>query len=119
METVREFRRVVEDFTDAITHDYGRRTPFCEVLHQDVGLPQTIREDADQVRAQAAQNGIELDEDSIKLTIEHEELHEALRRFVVDSMSQGQDATQLAAQMLIVGRRLGLQEAAQLFGTND
>jgi hypothetical protein len=50
------------------------------------------------------------------LTVEHEDLHEALRRFVVNDMSQGMDVAQMAAHMLTVGRRMGLREAAQLFG---
>lgn len=116
MDTVRDFRRAVEDLQDSITAQHGRRTPYCEILHRDLGLPENVREDAEEVRARAAEAGHPLEEGSIKLTIEHEELHEALRRFVVDSMSQGQDAAQFGAQMLLIGRKMGFQEASKWLG---
>jgi hypothetical protein len=117
MNTVRELRRLVEDLSDDIQVQHGRRTPPCEVLHYELGLPhETPRDDAEKVAAKAREQGEELEEDSIKLTVEHEDLHEALRRFVVNDMSQGMDVAQMAAHMLTVGRRMGLREAAQLFG---
>ena len=118
MDTVKELRRAVEDTTDDLIQQHGRKTPMCEVLHVELNLPQTLKDD-DEVQKMlkiAEENHVELEDDSIKLTIEHEDLHEALRRFVVDSMSQGMDATQLAAHMLVVGRRMGLREAANLLG---
>lgn len=117
MNTVRELRNTVTDFGDDLTAQYGRRTPPCEVLHYELGLPYgTPRDDADQVVAAAAKSGVEVESDSIKLSVEHEDLHEALRLFVVDGMSKGMDQAQLAAQMLSIGRRMGFREAASLLG---
>lgn len=123
METVKQLRRDIEDIEDMLAAQHGKHTPSCEVLHLELGLPQTQRDDADAVieraQAQAGEQRIDLEPDSIKLTIEHEDLHELLRRVVVDSVSKSEDATLLAARMLAVGRIMGMREASGLLGGND
>jgi hypothetical protein len=117
MNTVRELRRTVEDLNDDLSRQHGRRTPPCEVLHYELGLPQTAAEDAAEKIERARAQELNIEEGNIKLTIEHEELHEALRLFTVDALSQGLDSAQLAARMLTLGRRIGLAEAASILGT--
>lgn len=117
METVRELRNEIEDTVDALEAQYGDKTPFCEILHFELGLPQTRKDDADTIIAKAReQAGIEVPEDSVKLTNEHDELHRVLRREVLGVMSESADVSQVAAQMLVIGRRIGLREAAALLG---
>lgn len=116
MQTVRELRRTIEDLSDNLSAQYGRHTPPCEILHGEFGFGMTARDDAESVQAQAKEQGIVIEDESVKLTVEHDDLHEALRRIVLDSMSQSQGADQLAAAMLVVGRRIGLREAAELMG---
>lgn len=116
MDTAKELRRTVEDISDELAAQHGTETPYCEILHFELNLPQTRRDDWEKMMERFKKNEVDIDEDSIKLTTEHDQLHETLRRFVVDSMSQGMDAAQLAAQMLAVGRRLGLAEAAAMLG---
>ena len=117
METVRELRHAVEDQIDALEAQYGTstKTPACEVLHFELGIPAvTQRPDAAKMREALKEQGVEVEEDSIKLTEEHEEFHRFLRRTVMNLMAEGGDAPQLAAQMLAVGRRIGMREAADL-----
>lgn len=119
--TVKELRRLIEDISEQVEAEHGKKTPYCEVLHVELGVPQTPKDDADTIveRLHHEHPEIDLDEASIKLTVEHEEVHELLNRFVVDSMMKGADAAQLAALMLVIGRRMGMREASMLLGGDE
>ena len=119
MDTVREFRRAVEDAIDDMNAQYGRRVPACEQLHYELGFSETPAEDAEERLAILKQQKVNIEEGDIKLTAEHEELHETLRRLALGVMSDGGDAGQVAATMLAAGRRLGFREAAALLSDDD
>lgn len=126
MDSVRELRHTIEDTTEDLEAQYGEDTTPLEILLQELGLPQTRRDDADKVidRIRKIENGPDpadlFGEDyettSIKLTQEHKELQKTLQRVVFYDMTNSGDAIQLAARMLATGRRMGLREAANLMG---
>ena len=122
METVKELRRLIEDLGDDLNGQHGKNTPYCEILHRELGIPETRKEDADTIIEKVRKKeidpadlfGDDYESDSIRLTVEHEDLHEMLRREAVDAMTQGMGPDQIAAKMLSIGRRMGLREAAEL-----
>jgi hypothetical protein len=117
--TPREFRRRVEDTQDDMRAEYD--APFCEIAHQEFGIPQTpLPEDERQaIQDQWAHAGVQLPDDSIKLTSEHRDFHEAMRRMVLGFQAEGADATQMLSAGLAVGRRIGMQDASGLLNNTD
>lgn len=113
--TPREFRRRIEDLQDDMRGEYGN-APYCEIAHQEFGIPQTPLPEPELTEQQEAfaSHGVILPTDSIKLTAEHREFHEAIRRIVIGFQAEGADAAQLLSAGLAVGRRIGLQEASGL-----
>jgi len=55
--------------------------------------------------------GITIPDDSVKLTIEHRELHDSLRRLVIGLGTA--DAAQILAVGLAAGRRIGMADAVE------
>lgn len=113
MNRPRDLRRRMEDIHDDLASQYGQ-IPYCEMLHEELGFPQT-RMPEEQIALIRHQNQwMTIPDDSIKLTEEHEELHLALQRILMDASARGGDGAQVAAVMLIAGRRIGMAEAAGL-----
>lgn len=116
--TPRELRRRIEDLQDDLATEYGREAPFCEIAHQELGVSQTPMpdEERESIQEQFRAHGVSLDDDSIKLTIEHREYHDAMRRVVLglEGGASG-DAVQLMSAGLAIGRRIGMSEAAAAF----
>lgn len=110
--TPRELRRRIEDIQDDMRAEYD--APFCEIAHQEFEIPQTqLPEDQREAAiAQFREMGFNLPEDSIKLTTEHRDFHEMLRRLVIGFTAEGGDSAQLYASGLAVGRRIGMADAA-------
>jgi hypothetical protein len=124
--TPRELRRRIEDVQDDMQAQYESGTPFCEIAHQEFEVGQTLlpeetrRPMVEQFRAM----GYTLPDDSIKLTEEHRDFHDMLRRSVLGLDTN--DAGQLLSAGLAIGRRIGMADAvAQLenntpwFDTDD
>ena len=97
------FTQVQED----LIRDHGHDAPHCEILHRELRLNQTARDDAEQV---ASEHGLKAD--NIKLTTEHEELHRLLAAFYVWAQLLPPD--QFVAAAMLVGRRLGIREANEM-----
>lgn len=118
---VKDLRRYIEDIEEQVEAEHGKKTPPCEILHRELGLPETPKDDADEIieKFRSQEHPIDLDADSIKLTIEHEQVHEMLNRFVVEGMMKGADGAQLVALMLVIGRRMGMREATMLLGPGE
>jgi len=114
--TPREFRRRIEDTQDDMRAQY--EAPYCEIAHQEFEIPQTPLSDDErqQLIQQFGSMGVNMPDDSIKLTIEHREFHAAMNRLVIGFQSEGADAVQLLSAGLAVGRRMGMAEAAGLMG---
>lgn len=119
--TVKELRRYIEDVQEQVEAERGANTPYCEILHMEFGLPQTPKDDADEIieKMRSQNPEFDLDDSSIKLTVEHPQVHELINRLAVDAMMKGADAAQLAALMLVIGRRMGMAEAAEIMGIED
>jgi len=117
--TPREFRRLIEDTQDDMRNQYDD-APFCEIAHQEFGIPETLLEDdqREPILDQFKHMGVSLPDDSIKLTREHREFHDAMRRIVVGFSADGADAVQMLSAGLAVGRRLGMAEAAGLISSD-
>jgi len=116
--TPREFRRRIEDTQDDMRAQY--EAPFCEIAHQEFEIPQTPLSDDErqQIVEQFRSMGVNMPDDSIKLTIEHREFHDAMRRLVIGFQSDGADAVQMLSAGLAVGRRIGMAEAAGLMNNS-
>lgn len=111
--TPRDLRRRIEDLQDTMTAEYGRDAPYCEIAHQEFGIEQTPlpEDESDAIRDQFRAAGVVIPEDSIKLTVEHREFHDAMRRAVL-GLDVGVDAIQLLSAGMAIGRRIGMAEAA-------
>lgn len=116
-----------EDFTaqfmeiqEGVIRDHGighDRSPLCHVLHRDLGLGETPRdEDSEFMVAARERLGDQFDPADLDFTLEHEQLHSFLSSVMHDALRQGVGVPELIAAMLIIGRRLGLREAAQMLG---
>lgn len=112
--TPRELRRRIEDTQDDMRAQYDS-APFCEIAHQEFEIPQTPLSDdqREAIRDSFAHVGVSLPEDSIKLTEEHRDFHEAMRRIVLGFTTEGADAVQLMSAGLAIGRRIGMADAAE------
>jgi len=108
--TPRELRRRIEDVIDDLTEQYD--APFCEVVHREFELAETALPDDDReaMLDQFKHMGITIPDDSVKLTVEHRELHDSLRRLVIGLGTN--DAAQILAVGLAAGRRVGMADAA-------
>lgn len=116
----------VEEFIEVqngIMRDYPDSRGVCHMMHQDIGLGQTKREDADEQAERVAEMiddpEIEVDGDSLDFTVEHKELHEFLRQLMMEATIAGASPDQLMATMFIVGRRMGMREAADMLSPSD
>lgn len=122
MRTVEGFRENFTKLTEAVISEYGKDTEVCEVMHQDLGFGQTPRDDAEELATtirEESKGKVDIPADSIKFTEEHTALHEFLRRAQFEAQYAGLGPQQLAATFFVVGRRMGLQEAAQLLSGGD
>lgn len=114
--TPRELRRRIEDTQDDMRAQY--EAPFCEIAHQEFEIPQTPLADDQRENAieQFRNMGIEIPTDSIKLTTEHREFHEMMRRIVL-GLDAG-DAGQVMSAGLAIGRRIGMADAVTLMSSD-
>lgn len=122
MQSVKELRHLVEDTAEDLETQYDSYPGLAngvvpvDILFLELGLPQTRKPDADKIVEKLAEKDFEIDPESIRLTTEYDELARFLRRTVMTSLAESPDASQLAAIMLAVGRRLGRREVAELMG---
>lgn len=119
--TMKDFIAEFIEVQDGIMRDYPDARGVCHMMHQDIGLGQTKREDADEaaerVSEMLGEEYVEVDSDSLDFTEEHKELHEFLRQVMLEATISGASPDQLMASMFIVGRRMGMREAAQMLNT--
>lgn len=121
------FREFAEVFTDVQKNamstymdDHGMSPYPCEILHRDFQIEETPSPNAEQtVHHIAAVLGIPVENvdtnaHAIKLTEEHEQIHQLLQNVKYDAMRGGLQAEQMIAAALVIGRRMGLREAAQV-----
>jgi hypothetical protein len=119
MDTPRDLRRRLEDIADDLTAQYGQ-IPYCEMLHQELGFGETPMPEEQVALIRHQNQWTTIPDDSIKITVEHEELHLALQRILMDASARGGDVAQVIAFILAGGRRIGLAEASGLLeGTTD
>lgn len=116
--TPRDLRRRVEDVQDDMAAQYGSNTPFCEMAHMEFEIPRTPLPDEEiaRIREQLSKVGVMPDEDSLKLTEEHRDFHDAMRRLVIGFQSDGADAVQMLSAALAIGRRIGMADAVAAMG---
>lgn len=130
MTTIEQFVKDFMDIQYGVQRDHpGRRTPnaaLCHVLHRDLGLGETPRDDAEEmseaVREAEAEAGITdepLSANDLDFTVEHAQLHAFLDLIRADAMRKGSSVSELIAAMFIIGRRYGMREAAEAFGSFD
>jgi hypothetical protein len=117
MNEPRDLRRRVEDIADDLANQYGE-IPYCEALHEELGFPQTPMSEEKIALIRHQNQWMTLPDGSIKLTLEHEDLHLALQRILMDASARGGDSAQIVALMLMAGRRIGLAEAAGLLDSS-
>ena len=119
--TMQDFVAEFIEVQDGIMRDYPESRGVCQMMHHDLGLGQTKREDADEQAERVAEMiddpEIEVDGDSLDFTVEHKELHEFLRQVMMEATIAGAAPDQLMATMFIVGRRMGMRGAAQMLDT--
>lgn len=118
MNEPRDLRRRLEDIADALATQYGQ-IPYCEALHQELGFKQTPMPDEQIALIRHQNQWATIPDGSIKLTTEHEELHLALQRILMDASARGGDSAQIVALMLIAGRRIGMAEASGLLAESS
>jgi hypothetical protein len=119
--TPEQFRAQFLDIQEDIRRDYDpdpeseeiTMPSACHVMHRDLGLGQTQREDAAEVAARLSEErGEEIDPSSLDFTEEHVKLHGMLDSLMVPMAMTGMPPEQLLALVFAVGRRYGLREAS-------
>lgn len=112
--TVKDFNQALHDLMEKVIEDYPDigAGALCHMLHKDLGLGTTPRANAEERRAELAEQGVEIEEDALDLTVEHRELHVLIAQLLQEGLVLGLSSDQLLAMMLLIGRRYGLAEAA-------
>lgn len=113
MNTPRDLRRRLEDIADDLATQYGP-LPYCEVLHRELGFGATPMPEEQIAMIRAQNQWASIPDDSLKLTVEHEELHLALQRIFMDASERAGDGALIIAFMMAAGRRIGMTEASGL-----
>ena len=114
-----EFNEELNEVQEAVIREYGSDEglpmPFCHVMHLELGLGQTPVEDAEERAAKLSEEtGEEVSPDMLDWTVEHAHLHELIRSIMMVALQSGVSGTNLLADMFVVGRRMGLREAASM-----
>lgn len=121
-----EFLQKFSEARDGIMRDYEREDgavlAACHVMHLELGLDQTPAEDAEERISTLKEQGV-LSEDwtnnGVDFTDEHRALHEFISAYVQHAAISGMPVTQIMAEMFVIGRRMGLSEAASSLGEVD
>lgn len=119
-EFIAEFNAVQE----TLQRDYessDEHMAVCHMLHRDIGLDETRPPEdelEDALERIESVTGERPDDDILDLTVEHHQLHEWLRAIKIEAAVQQVPVDQLMATLLLVGRRLGMREAARWVGLN-
>lgn len=115
--TPRELRRRIEDTQDDMRAQY--EAPFCEIAHREFEIPETLLPLAQReaIIEQFRGVGVVLPDDSLKLTTEHPDFHDAIRRVVLGLDTN--DMAQVMAAGLAIGRRIGMADAVEQMSNNQ
>lgn len=122
---VSTFNEVSQAVRAQYTPEEGSAPPVCHVLHRELDLPATQVDGAEEeaeraARVLTAQGLVEqaeaIDASDLDFTHEHRKLHGFVARYLNEARFQGIAPEDVAMSLLIVGRRLGLREAAEAFG---
>lgn len=120
---IETFMSTFRSVQEAAARDYPDARGACQILHKDLDLGATPIEGADEKAAETTarlkEAGIieadfELSPDDLDFTIEHARLHALLRGYAAQSRMLGLDEEQTLALAILVGRRMGMKEAAEL-----
>jgi hypothetical protein len=122
MQNVQDLQRELLVIQEAVAREYTEDHALCHILHRELGLgttkpePEVLEEALDRIRETT---GEEPDEDALDLTVEHHDLHILLRTIKLEAAMAGIGIDQMMSSLLILGRRLGLREAAAMMGITD
>lgn len=120
------FDKFKEDFRalqSAALRDNPDARGACQILHRDLGLGATPVENAEELAVETTEKlrkqgvleeGVELTADDLDFTEEHAELHRMLEGIVALGPAMGIPGDQLLAMALLIGRRMGMKEAAEM-----
>jgi hypothetical protein len=114
MTTFEEFSATFTDVQRDLTRDYPDITAICHMMHKEIGLGETPREGAAELAEAMSTEGETVDPDALDLTTEHAELHAFLRQLQAAGVVAGASEEQMLATMFVVGRRVGMRDAAGL-----
>lgn len=120
MTTVKQLSAALQEIEDDLELQYPEdpvaKEPVCHILHRELGLGATPKENVEQLveQARAAYKKIEREDlaervspDDLEFTVEHTQLHKALKRIMVDAAVDGDD---VISKVFILGRRYGQRE---------
>lgn len=118
MQTMEEFLADFMAVQEGIARDYPELGSACHMMHRDLGLNQTTDEGSETafeaVREAYGDEVGELAPESLDFTKEHRELHALLAQIRAEAMIGGVSPDQLIATIFIIGRRMGMKEAADM-----
>lgn len=113
---IEQFMVIQNDVIRDHSGEGGRITSICHVMHRDIRLGETTRDDAEESVARVKEmTGEDVDPTIIDLTEEHALLHKFLAKIKMEAMMTGTSPDELMATMFVIGRRYGMREAAEMF----
>lgn len=128
MTTVKQLSAALQEIEDDLELQYPEdpvaKEPVCHILHRELGLGTTPKPNVEQLMEQAREAykkinredlAERINENDLEFTIEHEQLHKALKRLIVSAAVDGND---IISKVFILGRRYGMREF-MLGGSGD
>lgn len=129
MQSFEQFVNTFNEISQQVRAQYSDEEtgapPVCHVFHREIDLehttPENVDEQVDRVKQMFMAQGLTeqaeaVDPEDLDFTEEHRKLHGFVARYLNEARFQGISQADIAMSLLIVGRRMGLREAAQAFG---
>ena len=126
--TVDQFKQTFRAIQNDAIRDNPNARGACQILHNDLGLGATPTDDAEELAAartaELREQGL-VDDDftleatDLDFTVEHAELHRMLEGIIAVTATMGITGDQVIAMALLIGRRMGMKEAAEMTGAID
>jgi hypothetical protein len=109
---------------EGIIRDYfaggNKAAALCHVMHHEIGLTHDTPADdaADAAELMSLLTGEDVSADALDLSEEHLQLHGFLNAVAADAAKTDTPIDALLALIFVIGRRMGLNEAAEMIDTH-
>lgn len=113
-----EFMSVQADMIRDHGDEDGHVPAPCKIMHRELGLTETPSQEAIDYYERLT-GGKDAPEGELYLTEEHVQLHTMLEQATIEGAMAGITSDGLLASFFLIGRRMGMREAAQAFGSLD